>query len=64
MTWGQWLSAATALVAGATLAISFYLHWSFRYTRPRLGLVSEIALFVLIVALAFWGVATLWEVRP
>lgn len=64
MTWWCWLSLVVAALAGTTLAISYYMHWTYRFERRLLGQVSEIAFLILILALASAAFGALWSGRP
>jgi len=57
MTWLVWLPLFGAAASGTTLAITYYLHWGFRFSRPRLGMTAEISflLFILCLGLSVIG---------
>lgn len=64
MTWGQWIAALVATVAGSVLAVSFYLHWTYRFQRRVLGVVTETAFLVLMVSAGALAIQTAWGLHP
>lgn len=64
MTWGQWIAAMVAAIAGSVLAVSYYLHWGARYRVRLLGLVAETAFLLLLVALDALAMLTVWRLHP
>lgn len=51
MTWPVWISLLGAASAGTVLAVSYYLAWSWRFTKKRIGMIAELSFLVLLVFL-------------
>lgn len=64
MNWAVWSCLLVVVVSATALAISYYLHWSFQYTRPLFGMVAEAAWFVLLLAIGATALAQLLTHMP
>lgn len=64
MSWSVWWPLFGAAAAGTVLAVTFYIHWSYRYTKRMLGLVSEVAALLLIVCAGGAAIAALLTNTP
>lgn len=59
-----WLPLTLAVASATVLAGVFYFHWTWRYQKRLLGIISEVALACMI---GFGGIAALgalWGARP
>lgn len=64
MTWGQWIFAFIATVAAAVLAVSLYAHWSWRFQRRVLGVLTETAFLIFMVSVGMLAILTAWRLHP
>lgn len=64
MGWWTWSVLLIAAGSAAFWAVPAYLHWSWRFTKRTLGVISEVAFCVMLVALAIAGVTALLEHMP
>lgn len=54
-----WWPLLVAASAATTNAISYYLHWSWRYEKRRYGIVAEISFLVFLASLGATAVGAL-----
>lgn len=58
-TWWEWSAAALTTASFCACTISTYLHWAWRWKRPRLGLFAELAWAALIISACIWAIVAL-----